>query len=100
MPIRLLYLTSETCPTFRADVSLLFGKWLPRFGVSSDVVAGRSPGHVGEVQWGGGATFLRDVSGGESKQHLQTLPHCIRSLLRAEGSRYQAIQVRDRPVLA
>lgn len=100
MSIRLLFLTAETCPTFRADVNVLFGKYLPRHGVYSDIVAGRTPGAGEDVQWGGGETFLCNVDGGAAKKHIKTLLHGMRHLFRADRSRYQAIQVRDMPVLA
>lgn len=100
MSIRLLFLTAETCPTFRADVNVLFGKYLPRHGIQSDIVAGRTPGSAENVQWGGGDTVLCDVEGGATKKHIKTLWHGIRHLFRADRSRYQAIQVRDMPVLA
>lgn len=98
--MRLLYLTAETCPTFRADVNVLFGKYLPRHGIHSDIVAGKTPGTEGDVYWGGGEAYLCDVTGGQAKKHIKTLWHGIRHLLRADRSRYQAIQVRDMPVLA
>jgi glycosyltransferase involved in cell wall biosynthesis len=101
MSIRLLFLTAETCPTFRADVNVLFGKYLPHYGVQSDIVAGRTPGGGEEtVQWGGGEALLCDVSGGQAKKHIKTLWHGVRHLFSARQSRYQAIQVRDMPVLA
>jgi len=40
--IRILFATAEPCPTFRVDVTTLFGKFLPRFGVTSDVIAERA----------------------------------------------------------
>jgi len=98
--MRLLFLTAETCPTFRADVAVLFGKYLPRHGVYSDIVAGRTPGHAGPVEWGAGETFLCDISGGRAKRHVETLLHGIKHLFAADRVRYQAIQVRDMPVLA
>jgi glycosyltransferase involved in cell wall biosynthesis len=100
MSIRLLFLTAETCPTFRADVAVLFGKYLPRHGVYSDIVTGRAPSHEGPVQWGGGEVFLCDVRGGQFKKHIKTLVHGIKHLFAADRARYQAIQVRDMPVLA
>lgn len=98
--MRLLFLTAETCPTFRADVAVLFGKYLPRHGVYSDIVAGRTPGHAGPVEWGAGETFLCDISGGRAKRQAKTLLHGIKHLFLADRARYQAIQVRDMPVLA
>jgi len=96
----MLFLTAETCPSFRADVNTLFGKYLPRHGIRTDVVAGRTPGHAGPDTWGGGEAFLCDVTGGQAKKYVKTLLHGIRMLLRADRHRYQAIQVRDMPVLA
>lgn len=98
--MRLLYLTAETCPTFRADVAALFGKYLPRRGVFSDIVTGHTPGHVGKPEWGGGDTYLFDISGGQANKHIKTLMHGIKHLFAADRTRYQAIQVRDMPVLA
>ncbi|MHB1084269.1 MAG: glycosyltransferase [Thiobacillus sp.] len=98
--MRILFLTAETCPTFRADVAVLFGKYLPRHGVYSDIVTGRTSSHEGPVQWGGGKVFLCDIRGGQFKKHIKTLLHCIKHLFAADGARYQAIQVRDMPVLA
>lgn len=100
MNIRILFLTAETCPTFRADVNTLFGKYLPGYGIHSDIVAGKTPTHVGNVVWGGGEAFVCDVSGGEAKKHIKTVLHGIRILFQADRRRYQAIQVRDMPLLA
>jgi glycosyltransferase involved in cell wall biosynthesis len=98
--IRLLYLTAETYPTFRADVNVLFGKVLPQYGIQSDIVAGKAEGKVETDTWGGGETYLCDVSGGSVKKHIKTLLHGVKHLLKADTNRYQAIQVRDMPLLA
>lgn len=100
MSIRLLYLTPDTCPTFRADVNVLFGKVLPQHGIQSDIVAGKTPGSAEAGVWGGGEAYLCDVSGGSAKKHIKTLLHGIKHLLKADAVRYQAIQVRDMPLLA
>lgn len=97
--MRILFLTAETCPTFRADVTVLFGKYLPRHGIQSDIVAGRTPGTEEAIHWGGGEAYLCDVEGGAAKKHIKVVWHGIRHLFRADRSRYQAIQVRDMPVL-
>lgn len=98
--MRLLCLTAETWPTFRADVAALFGKYLPRHGIHSDLVTGRTPGHVGVDTWGGGQAILCEVSGGQAKKHLKVLRHGIRHLFAADRNRYDALQVRDMPILA
>lgn len=100
MSIRLLFLTAETCPTFRADVNVLFGKYLPRHGIHSDIVTGKTHGAAESIEWGGGEAYLCNVEGGAAKKHIQTLWHGMQQLFRAERSRYHAIQVRDMPVLA
>lgn len=100
MKIKILYLTAEACPTFRADVSVLFGKYLPQYGIQSDIVAGKAPGSAELGAWGGGETYLCDVSGGTEKRNIKTLLHGIKCLFRADAARYQSIQVRDMPLLA
>lgn len=97
--IRLLFLTAETCPTFRADVQALFGKYLPRHGIHSDLVTGRTPGYEAVSAWDGGEAHLCGVSGGQAKKHIKMLLHGMWQIFCADRSRYQAIQVRDMPVL-
>lgn len=100
MSIRLLYLIAETYPTFRVDVHVLFGKVLPRHNVQSDIVAGKTKGDKGTINWGGGETYLCNVSAGVAWKYVSTFLHGIRFMLKADRNRYQAIQVRDMPILA
>lgn len=100
MNIRLLYLTAETFPTFRADVNVLFGMVLPQRGIQSDIVAGKTPGTADNCVWGGGEAYLCDVSGGSEKKHIKIFLHGIKRLLNTDTKQYQAIQVRDMPLLA
>lgn len=97
--MRLLYLVAETWPTHRADVAALFGKYLPRCGIHSDLVTGRTADGDNSTAWGGGDAILCRTTGGQAKKHLRTLLHGIRQLLAADPQRYDAIQVRDMPVL-
>jgi glycosyltransferase involved in cell wall biosynthesis len=98
--IRLLFATIERCPTFRPDVATLFGKFLPRFGVTSDLVAERTPGVAGEVSWGGGEALLVSSRGSGPRRYVENLAHYALTLLRANRAKYQAIQVRDMPSVA
>jgi glycosyltransferase involved in cell wall biosynthesis len=98
--MRMLLLTAEPFPTHRADLVVLFGKYLPLHGIHSDIVAGRTPGHIGAVAWGGGEAFLCGISGGEAKKHIKTLLHGVKHLFATDRNRYQALQVRDMPVMA
>jgi glycosyltransferase involved in cell wall biosynthesis len=98
--VRLLFATVEPCPTFRPDVDALFGKFLPRFGVASDLVAERAPGVAGEVRWGGGEALLVASGGGRARRYAANLAHYARTLLCANAAKYHAIQVRDMPLVA
>lgn len=98
--IRLLFLTAESCPTFRPDVAVLFGKCLPAAGVLTDVVAARTSGDNDPAPWPGGQAILRNIGGGAMRKRVVSMWHGVISLLHADSARYRAIQVRDMPVLA
>ncbi|MGQ9687065.1 MAG: glycosyltransferase, partial [Thiobacillaceae bacterium] len=97
--MRIFFITAETWPSFRADVAVLFGKYLPRHGIYSDLVAGRTP-DAPEQPWGGGQAILGDIGGGQVKKHLKTFLHIWRALRRLNPTRHDAIQVRDLPLPA
>ena len=98
--LRLLFATIEPCPTFRPDVAALFGKFLPRYGVTSDLVAERAPGIAGEVTWGGGEALLIAQRETRFFRYAGNFVHFARALLGADRAKYQAIQVRDMPLTA
>jgi glycosyltransferase involved in cell wall biosynthesis len=99
-PIRLLFVTAESWPTHRADVAVLFGKYLPRHGILSDLVAAQDAEVADILPWLGGRSFLRRVSGGRAIRRLTSFWHNIRSILHANAADYRAIQVRDLPIVA
>lgn len=92
MTIRLLYLTREPHPSFRPDIATLFGKFLPRHGVYSDLVALQE----GEqATWAAGAAHTCKAKGKLGRLLARMGAAC--SLFRLAGSgQYQAVQVRDR----
>lgn len=99
--IRLLYLTAEAWPTFRADVAVLFGKYLPRLGLSTDLLTERGPaGTAPALPWAGGKGLLFDVPSARSLFYLAKTWRLLIGLARADASSYDAIQVRDMPVIA
>lgn len=98
-PIRLLFATAEPCPTFRPDVGALFGKFLPRLGVATDVVAERARNGAGEVRWGGGQSLLVSSPTMRPGRYVVTLAHYTRTFMQADRTRYHAIQVRDMPLV-
>lgn len=92
--MRLLYFSPEAWPTFRPDITALFGKYLPRCGIASDLVAYRESDAELPV-WAGGETLL----GPAPKGRLRSMPGRIANQFRAlfQASRYDALQVRDMP---
>jgi glycosyltransferase involved in cell wall biosynthesis len=99
-PIRLLFVTAESWPTHRADVAVLFGKYLPRYGIESDLVAVQDAENSDIPHWHGGRSLLHQVSGGQARRRLTSFWHNIISILKVEADHYQAIQVRDLPIVA
>lgn len=99
--IHLLFVSHESWPTFRPDVAVLFGKYLPRLGITSDLVTEHDLSATSElVAWGGGQALLCEVPHSRSGQYLAKSWHNVRMLLGADKSRYDGIQVRDMPVAA
>jgi glycosyltransferase involved in cell wall biosynthesis len=94
--MRLLISIPDGYPTFRADVVTLFGKYLPRHGIASDLIAHPSgPSPEEPSKWGGGDALVCPRTSGRIKKHLTLFRFVARHLLRAHKERYDAIQVRD-----
>jgi len=93
MTIRLLFLTREPYPSFRADVATLFGSILPAQGIYTDLVAlqaGSQPG-----VWPAGQAFVRKANGPVGRVLARI--HLAFDLFALSGRQtYAAIQVRDR----
>jgi len=99
--IHLLFVSHEAWPTFRPDVAVLFGKYLPRLGVTSDLVTERDPGDgLDTPGWGGGKALLCGLPAGRTGQYIAKSWHNLRMLAGFDRTRYDAIQVRDMPVAA
>jgi len=100
--MHLLYLTAEQWPTFRPDIVALFGKYLPRYGVTSDLVTERDIGTIGnfETPWGGGQALLRNVPRNRAGQYWVKFWHNLCALINMDAKKYDAIQVRDMTVTA
>lgn len=103
MPIRLLYLTHEPFPTYHADLAVLFGKYLPRLGLLTDIVTesmDSSDTSKSTASWMGGEALLCNVPHSRGLHHLVKFAHNVGSLIRCSSEKYDAIQVRDLPVAA
>lgn len=98
--IRLLYFTSEPFPTFRADVAGLFGKYLPNRGINSDIVTELDDSVENKQTWGGGKAIVCTSSKFSSLNNIKKFFHCLFVMLKANSSDYDAIQVRDMPLIA
>lgn len=94
--MRILFLTYESWPTHRADVTVLFGKYLRRHGIGTDIVADAAEcgEEVGPV-WDGGAVFGCRRPRSRPAQHLAKLWLNVQRIVRADKAHHACIQVRD-----
>jgi len=100
--MRIIYFTAEQWPTFRADLVALFGKYLPRRGVTCDLVTEREPAvaPANVPPWGGGSARLCNVPANRAGQYLVKLWHNLSVLASLDARRYDALQVRDMSLTA
>jgi glycosyltransferase involved in cell wall biosynthesis len=95
--MHLLFVTRESHPSHRADIAVLFGKYLPRLGVTSDLVAQRAGDAV--APWGGGEAVVGRPSRLRGLNVVRGFFHAVRALARGRGN-CDAIQVRDNSLVA
>lgn len=88
--VRLLYLTRESHPSQRPDLAVLFGRELPRHGVTSDLVALGDP----QAPWPGGACHVLPAHGRLGKLRAQW--RLLRQLPALAAGPVDAVQARDR----
>lgn len=94
--MRILFLTYEPWPTHRADIVVMFGKYLRRLGITTDLVAEAAEcGEPGTPSWDGGAVIGRARPQGRAAQHVSKLWLNLKSVLGADKNAYDCIQVRD-----
>ncbi len=100
--LHILFFTAEQWPTFRPDVVALFGKYLPRHGITCDLVTEHNINSEGkpEIPWGGGRAILCKVLRSRTGHYLVKFWHNLRNLISMDANKYDAIQVRDMPVTA
>ncbi|HJU99824.1 MAG TPA: glycosyltransferase family 4 protein [Burkholderiaceae bacterium] len=93
-PLRILQLVPEPLPSYRADVTVLFGKYLSRNGVACDIVG--KAADDGPMPEQGFATVRRATARGPRwRREWDFLKLCLRSVRHARHSDYDVIQVRD-----
>ena len=98
--MHILYLTAEQWPTFRADVTTLFGKYLPRFGVTCDLVTEQDVNVENAADWPAGKAILCKVPNNRAGQYVAKFMHQCKVLITADYAQYQAVQVRDMTLIA
>ncbi|MEY4429457.1 MAG: hypothetical protein RLZZ182_2146 [Pseudomonadota bacterium] len=99
MPKRLLYLTAEEWPTFRVDVTTLFGQELPRLGICTDLATERKG--QGELPaWPAGELHLCAPGRHKAETYVRKFMHLVGQACWGGRGRIDAIQVRDMPVVA
>ena len=91
--LRLLQFVPEPLPSFRADVATLFGKYLPRHGVTCHVAGMRGGDEPG--QQGFAAVHRPAAPCPRWRRELSFLALSLRLLLGADKRNYDIIQVRD-----
>ncbi len=95
--IRLMSLIDTGLPTFRPDVSALFGRYLPHEGVRTDIVA---QGNDDAAEWSAGRVYLSPRKGGRLASQIRQAWHDAMCLARLERGTYSAIQVRNKILTA
>ncbi|HAF01923.1 MAG TPA: group 1 glycosyl transferase, partial [Methylophilaceae bacterium] len=98
--MHILYLTAEQWPTFRADLTTLFGKYLPRFGITCDLVTEQDIKVQAAPSWPAGKAILCQVPNNRALQYIFKFLHSVKTLITADYAKYDAVQVRDMTVSA
>ncbi|BBD09266.1 glycosyltransferase family 4 protein [Desulfovibrio ferrophilus] len=95
MAFSILYVTREDHPSFRVDLAVLFGRALPRLGITSTLVAQRNGNP--ESPWPGGQAVTVPASKGLFSRHVGGLLHGVRSVAKLAKD-HDAVQVRNKIV--
>lgn len=93
MTLKILQLVPESLPTFRPDVAVLFGKYLPRHGVSCDIVG--MPSQQAPQAQGFRSVRSPRFYASRLRRELAFQVTCLRALFGARRADCDAVQVRD-----
>ena len=97
--MRILFSVAEQHPTHRADVAVLFGKYLPQLGIETDILTIHDPALATPPSWPGGRALTVPGSTGRLGKHARKIVCDLRMLWLARKG-YNAIQVRDKAFAA
>ena len=95
-PFRILYLVLDGFPTFRPDLTALWGKYLADEGIASDLVTVENPNEAKTAEWGGGHVFVCPRPASRIAEQFRSFFHDLRILITMKRGTYDAIQVRDK----
>jgi len=103
----MLYFVRESFPTFRADIDTLFGRELLGRGHRIDLVmqAGQESETLGARAWHGQTVWVGATDSGTGflhrlRRHCLAVQHDFSSFRHARAENYQAVQVRDKFLIA
>lgn len=93
-PIHILQFVPEVLPTHRADVAVLFGKYLPRHGITCDLVGWEDPNASASMP---GFSRVRRIRAGGHRllRDARFALSCLRMAMAVRKDQCQLIQVRD-----
>jgi len=97
---KLLIILPDGFPNPWPAVVDLFGRYLPTYGVMSDLVTVRSEFSVGNETWPAGRLFLAPQSHNIILGHVLEFQNELRALWKMKRGEYQGIQVRDKAIMA
>ncbi|MFG6468782.1 glycosyltransferase [Roseateles sp. BYS87W] len=96
--MKILLFTLDGWPTFRPDVTALWGEFLPAQGVHSDLC---TLGTQAEVPpWPAGQSWVCPPGGGKVKELLRSFVHDLRTLWQQRKGNHTAVVVRDKTFIA
>lgn len=93
--IKVLNIILDGFPTFRPDIAALWGKYLPREHVFSDVCTIQNK-ESASLPWASGDTFLYQPARHKIIEQLGAFAHDCKVLWQTRNNGYAAIQVRDK----
>ena len=95
--VKILQFIPDGFPTFRPDVTALFGRYLFELGVGVDLVANPTDGKEA-AQWPAGRAYLSKWSESRVRRKLSSVANDLRCVFRDFGD-WDIIQVRDKPLV-
>lgn len=95
--MKILQFIPDGFPTFRPDVTALFGRYLFELGVCVDLVANPTDSKL-PAQWPAGQIYLSKWSAGRLRRKLYAIANDLRCIARNFGD-WDIIQVRDKPLI-